>query len=155
MTLQEAQAELTYLRGLASSGNDLANYKERIARLYEVVCRKTLRQCNCKDVLPDALIEIYRKLKHYKTNMSEFKSKARLVAGVVLQWENNHYTNANLTDEVARAFLAAYPMREDWFAILPAAEKATAESAETVSAEVKAESKPVATPKKKSSKKRK
>lgn len=45
--------------------------------------------------------------------------QARLVNGVVLQWKGNHYTNSNLTDEVAREFLAAFPVRKDWFAVLP------------------------------------
>lgn len=49
-------------------------------------------------------------------------AKARLVNGVVLQVGGVHYTNANLTDEVARTFLSAFPMRKDWFAVLPPAE---------------------------------
>ena len=47
------------------------------------------------------------------------QAQARLVNGVVLQWKGIHYTNANLTDEVAREFLAAFPVRKDWFAVLP------------------------------------
>ena len=45
MSEQEAQAELMILRGLASSGNDLALVRERIDRLYWAVCRKHLRKC--------------------------------------------------------------------------------------------------------------
>ena len=129
MTEQEAQAELMILRGLASSGNDLALVKERIDRLYWAVCRKHLRKCNCKDKYKDALLEIYAKLTyHKKTNTT--MAQARLVRGVVLQWKGNHYTNANLTDEVAREFLASFPQRKDWFEILPSATTAKAVSAE-------------------------
>ena len=35
--------------------------------------------------------------------------KYRLKNNVVLQFQNNVYTNANLTDEVAEAYLAKYP----------------------------------------------
>lgn len=129
MTEQEAQAELMILRGLASSGNDLALVKERIDRLYWAVCRKHLRTCKCKDKYKDALLEIYAKLTyHKKTNTT--MAQARLVNGVVLQWKGNHYTNTNLTDEVAREFLASFPQRKDWFEVLPSATTAKAVSAE-------------------------
>ena len=157
MTEQEAQAELMILRGLASSGNDLALVRERIDRLYWAVCRKYLRTCRCKNVEKDALLEIYAKLKyHQKTNTT--MAQARLVNGVVLQWKGNHYTNANLTDEVAREFLATFPMRKDWFAELPSASTAkevTAEVAESPSNEEKAEKQPTAPKNKKKSAKRK
>lgn len=125
MTFTEAQAELTELRGLAATDKSLATFKERVNRLYMAVCRKTLRKCNCKDVVDDALIEIYSKLKQLKNNdtMEILDTKARLVNGVVLKVDNNHYTNANLTDKVAREFLAEFPQRKDWFATLPAEEK--------------------------------
>ena len=145
------------LRGLAASGNDLALVKERIDRLYWAVCRKHLRTCKCKDKYRDALLEIYAKLTyHQKTNTNMAHSK--LVNGVVLQWKGTHYTNNNLTDEVAREFLASFPQRKDWFEILPSAttEKAVvAEVADEPSNEVKAENEPTTPKKKKSAKKRK
>ena len=157
MTEQEAQAELMILRGLASSGNNLALVRERIDRLYWAVCRKHLRTCQCKNVEKDALLEIYAKLKyHQKTNTT--MAQARLVNGVVLQWKGNHYTNSNLTDEVAREFLASFPQRKDWFAELPSASTAkevTAEVAESPSNEGKAEKQPTAPKNKKKSAKRK
>lgn len=120
MTEQEAQAELMILRGFAKDGQSLAQYRERIAALYWEVCGKTLRQCKCKNVLQDAIIEIYGQLNRKKMN-KENKATARLVAGVVLFMDGNHYTNNNLTDEVARDFLAKYPKRKDWFSVLPSA----------------------------------
>lgn len=154
MSEQEAQAELMILRGLASSGHDLALVRERIDRLYWAVCRKHLRKCRCKNVEKDALLEIYAKLKYnQKTNTT--MAQARLVNGVVLKWQGNHYTNANLTDEVAREFLSAFPIRKDWFAVLPSEKQVVAEVAEMPSAEVSDKSEPTTPKKKKSAKKRK
>lgn len=159
MTEAEAQAELMILRGLASSGNDLALVKERIDRLYWAVCRKHLRTCRCKDKYRDALLEIYAKLSYNKkTNITMAQSQAQLVKGVVLQWQGNHYTNNNLTDEVAREFLQAHPQRKDWFAELPSAtteKQVVAEVANEPSAEVSAENEPTTPKKKKTARKRK
>lgn len=87
--------------------------------------------------------------------------KATLVRGVLIYHDGVHYTNENLTDEVARAFLAQFPHRADWFEVLPDAE-APAEVAEPTEnapqiapKEVASESQPKAQPKKKSAKKRK
>ena len=157
MTEQEAQAELMILRGLAEGGGDLALVRERIDRLYWAVCHKHLRSCRCKNVEKDALLEIYAKLMyHQKTNTT--MAHSRLVNGVVLQWKGNHYTNNNLTDEVAREFLATFPQRKDWFAELPSAttdKQVAAEVANEPSAEVSAETEPTTPKKKKTSKKRK
>lgn len=157
MTEQEAQAELMILRGLAEGGGDLALVRERVDRLYWAVCRKHLRSCRCKNVEKDALLEIYAKLMyHKKTNTT--MTQAKLVNGVVLQWKGNHYTNNNLTDDVAREFLATFPQRKDWFAELPSAttdKQVAAEVANEPSAEVSAERQPTAPKKKKTSKKRK
>ena len=157
MTEHEAQAELMILRGLAESGGDLALVRERVDRLYWAVCRKHLRTCKCKNVEKDALLEIYAKLMyHQKTNTT--MAQARLVRGVVLQWKGNHYTNSNLTDEVAREFLASFPQRKDWFEILPSAttdKQVVAEVADEPSAEVSAENEPTTPKNKKKGAKRK
>lgn len=121
MTTEQAKAELSHLRGIAEGGDIPSNFRARLEALYWAVCRKTLRKCNCKDVIPDALAEIYFKLK--TINDTDMATTARLVNGVVLQMNGNHYTNANITDEVAREFLAEFPQRKDWFATLPAEDK--------------------------------
>lgn len=151
MTLEEAQHNLEELRGIADNGGDLASHKAEIEELYWQLCRKTLRKCNCKNVLQDALFECYARLrvttpKKYKI-MAE--TKARLVRGVVIQWKYNHYTNANITDEIAREFLAAFPMREDWFEVLPAKVEKAPEKVATSPEKVASSSTKVATPKKK------
>lgn len=159
MTLEQANIELEQLRGIAKEGGVLAPYKAKIAELYWLICRKKLRQCKCKNVLQDALLEIYAAMNRNKKNNknSNIMAQARLVNGVVLQVGGNHYTNANLTDEVARAFLSAFPMRKDWFAELPADEpKEDTESvAELPADEPKVEKQPTAPKAKKSARKRK
>lgn len=158
MTLSEAKAEYNELRVLAQQGTALALVKDRIAQLYLEVCRKSLRECNCKNILDDAMMEIYAKLKYYEKNMDEYKTQARLVNGVVLQVDGKHYTNHNLTDEVARKFLEAFPMRKSWFAVLPSAstdKQVTAEVAEMPSKGEKTEKQPTAPKNKKTSVKRK
>ena len=131
MINEQAHNELTALRGLIDSGADLASLRGRIDALYFAVCGKHLRKCNCKNVEMDAIVEIHRKLKMYETKKIDMtQAQARLVNGVVLQWKGNHYTNSNLTDEVAREFLAAFPIRKDWFAVLPSVEEPEAEVSE-------------------------
>lgn len=160
MTEQEAQAELMILRGLASSGNDLALVSERIDRLYFAVCGKHLRKCRCKDKYRDALLEIYAKMMyHKKTNTKMANTKARLVNGVVLQWKGNHYTNANLTDKVAKEFLETFPKRSDWFAELPEPQESVVDTPEiaqeTAQEDTKAVKGVTTSKKKKNAKKRK
>ena len=139
---------------------DLAPYKERIKTLYWEVCRKHLRQCKCKNILKDAFLEIYSRLRQNKkkTVKTSNMAQARLVMGVVLKWENNHYTNKNLTDDVARAFLEKFPQRKDWFEVLPSAtteKQVTAEVAETAPEEEKTEEQATTPKKKKTARKRK
>lgn len=125
MTKEEAHRTLTRLQGYLDEGS-LATYRADVADLYEAVTGKQLRKCNCKDILEDALIEIYSRLKK-----TEQMANARLVKGVVLWHQGKPYTNANLTDKVAREFLAAFPVRKDWFAVLPPAEMEKTEKTET------------------------
>ena len=155
MTHEQALNELNELRGMAQDSANLADFKQRVRALYLLVIGKSLRDCNCKDVYKDALIEIYVKLQ--KSTDMELNTKARLVNGVVLQHKGNHYTNANLTDEVAREFLELFPQREDWFAVLPqkAAEETREERTESVAEAIKAPSKPTTPKKKKTAKKAK
>jgi len=158
-------AEITEWRGLLNKGASLAPYRERIASLYKQVCNKKLRKCNCKDVLKDAVLEIYTRLKINGKMATKINDvTARLVAGVILRVNGQMYTNHNLTDEAARAFLEKFPQRTDWFAVLPkpaevkplAEDKDTPDlDAEIAPAEVKSESNTATPKKKKSTKKRK
>ena len=164
MNYEEAQAELNDLRCLADTGS-LAVAKERVEKLYFAVLGKHLRRCRCRNILQDALLEIYTKLRKNdnKKTMDPNKATAKLVNGVVIFWKGNHYTNSNLTDEVAREFLASFPQRKDWFYALPSAttskevvaeaEEHTEKPQEITPKEVKSESKAEAPKKKKTAKK--
>jgi hypothetical protein len=116
MTYNEALTESNELKGYYENGS-LLHYYERLSALYWAVCRKTIRQCNCPDKYTDALLEIIYRLKKSTEIMTE--SISRLCGGIVLQIGNKVYTNANLTDEVARKFLTDFPARKDWFSVLP------------------------------------
>lgn len=141
MTTEEAIQELEEMRVIVELGGDLAPYKERIKTLYWDVCHKHFRQCKCKNILKDAFLEIYSRLRRNMTKKENTSNmaQARLVMGVVLKWENNHYTNKNLTDDVARAFLEKFPHKKDWFEVLPSATTAKTVVAEAEVAESKAE----------------
>ncbi len=84
-------------------------------------------------------------------------SKAKLVNGVVLQVGGRHYSNANLTDEIARQFLETFPKRSDWFAVLPEPQESvedTPEIAEETAQEDTKQVKGTTTPKKKNNAKK-
>ena len=155
--------ELEEMRVIAEMGGDLTPYKQRITALYWEVCRKHLRQCKCKNILKDAFIEIYTQLKrNTRTTNKKTMAQAKLVKGVVLFHEGQHYTNKNLTDDVARAFLEKFPQRKDWFEVLPSAttakevvSEAAENDAEIAPEEPKAEKQAATPKKKKSAKKRK
>ena len=93
--------------------------KAQIERLYNDVLGKHIRSCNCKNKYEDAVAEIYHYLKRGGT-MRE-KSAYILKSGVVLQPKGSTqvYTNDNLTDDVARAFLAERPNAVGLFVYIP------------------------------------
>lgn len=163
MTIEDAKKELELL--LRWENTTSAEFSQRVRALYSFVTGKELRKCKCKDILSDALIEINSRLYPIKFKKNMEKGDARLVRGVVLQIDSNHYTNANITDEVAREFLKRFPQRKDWFEVLPSAtteKEVVAEVAETPKKDDNVPSKGAKTPnqpttpkKKKTAKKRK
>ncbi len=92
--------------------------KKTIEELFPKVLGKEVRRCKCKDRHSDALIEMYNYLKN---NEMKNKSKYTLKAGAVLTvfGDPRIYTNANLTDEVAKEFLKAHPEKLNLFARVP------------------------------------
>lgn len=62
--------------------------------------------CNCRNVYSDYLFLILNKL----NNMKEIiKCNYKLKPGVLIHVGGEVYSNANLTDEVAAAYIAKYP----------------------------------------------
>lgn len=92
----------------------------QISELYTEVTGRVIRDCNCRDRWRDA---IYEALHYLKTNnrMKE-KCNYRLLRGVVIHLSGSSivYTNDNLTDEVARKFLAENPNAAGRFEHIPA-----------------------------------
>lgn len=121
MTYTEALAMVEELR---SRYNDFsAHDKKTIELLYKEVLDKKFVPTTCRDCYRDAYIEIATYLKREK-GMKE-KCKYRLKNGAVLQdFEKGRiYTNANLTDKIAKKWLEKYPKQRIVFAEIPEEEE--------------------------------
>ena len=151
MDYSTAIAELNRLRGVGE-GRCLATFTQDVDALYFALLGKHLPKCSCKDKEHDALIEIYLYLK--KPEIKDIMSKtAKLRHGIVLYHVPGHegvFINTNLTDEVARAYLAARPDKAHYFEVLPPMGDEPTE----VTAEPKADADPVVIPKKSKKNKR-
>lgn len=99
-----------------------ATDKQEIASLYTAVLGKHIRACNCKNKYEDAVAEIYHYLKQNGTMREQ--SRYVLKSGVVIQPKGSSkvYTNDNLTDEVAQAFLLERPNAVGLFVYIPSEE---------------------------------
>lgn len=121
MTYAEAMTQLTRLRSLIVAGGDDSVYNEEDRQLIEALslseCGKGVRQCNCRDRYTDAVFEIYRTLKKRGTMASEQTYKLR--PGVIIWVGTNVYSNSNLTDEVAAAYLETHPEARGKFERIP------------------------------------
>jgi hypothetical protein len=113
-------------------GGTLPAHEAELDTLYMDVCGKHIRECNCKDRWSDALIEIHVTLNKLE-KMAMAGTKYRLRTGVVLHdfEKNEAYTNANLTDKVARAYLKKYPQQASLFEVLPEVKKEVKQDADT------------------------
>ena len=99
--------EVETLIAAATSGGGLSYpQKHRVEELTSLILNAEVRQCNCSDRFLDALFMCRKQLKTYGFMKP---CKYKLKNNVVLQFQNGVYTNANLTDEVAEAYLAKYP----------------------------------------------
>lgn len=99
--------EVETLIAAATTGGGLSYpQKDRVQELTRLILNAEVRQCNCTDRFLDALFMCRKQLKTYGIMKP---CKYRLKNNVVLQFQNGVYTNANLTDEVAEAYLAKYP----------------------------------------------
>lgn len=103
----ELLQEVENLIAAATKGGGLSyQQKSRVQELTRLILNAEVRQCNCTDRFLDALFMCRKQLKTYGIMKP---CKYKLKNNVVLQFQNNVYTNANLTDEVAEAYLAKYP----------------------------------------------
>ncbi|MBO7314911.1 MAG: hypothetical protein J6U49_04510 [Alistipes sp.] len=120
-------SESTYylLRELGSGGYSrhyLPHEVETIERLYLEIMGRPVKVCQCKDRHHDAVLEMLNIAKRARNMASTYILKR----GVIIHYNNEVYSNANLTNEVAAAFLAERPSAEGLFAFIPSKKKATA-----------------------------
>lgn len=120
MEVEEAKSKVRELRerfGAPFNSSD----KNEIEKLYKAVLGKDFRPTSCQDCYHDALIEIALHLKNNGT-MAE-KCNYRLKAGAIINspaFENGKiYTNDNLTDAVAAAYLKKFPKQQFLFQKMP------------------------------------
>ena len=99
--------EVENLIAAATTGGGLSYpQKTRVQELTRLILNAEVRQCNCTDRFLDALFLCRKQLKTYGLMKP---CKYKLKNNVVLQFQNGVYTNANLTDEIAEAYLSKYP----------------------------------------------
>lgn len=108
------------LRGNTSTSSDA----ERLDRVYLAVFGKRIVR-TCGNCLYDAYIHLKINAKKDLKNMEErIKCDFVLKAGVILRVENedgsrSHYSNANITDAVARQWLKEHPNTLNYFSSFP------------------------------------
>lgn len=105
-------------RAQAISVGDSAFTEEQrqfIAEVYKSLLGKTIPNCSCRHRYSDALEEICITLK-IKHTMRKYQLKA----GMVIWVGTDCYSNVNLTDEIAKAYLEKFPQaREKEFQAWP------------------------------------
>jgi hypothetical protein len=119
MNIEDAKTLIEGLRGRigALSSSD----KTMIAELYEQVLGKPFRKTSCNDCYKDAVILVYTHLKKHGTMVSQLQYRLR--AGYLINSPLFHdgkvYSNANLTDEVAKEYLQMFPQKAVFFDHIP------------------------------------
>lgn len=126
---------------------ELRTTREEAARIkaaFRVVFKREVRE-TCGNCIGDALVQLRALYKQDKEQMKkQCECRYALKAGVLIRLnygDAEFYSNANLTDEVAEAYIAADPSRRAQFQKLP--EDAERKPAEAVSA-AEAKEQPVA-----------
>lgn len=123
MTYEEATAKVEGLRERFDKPFNPSD-KAAIEGLYEEVMHRRFVPTTCQQCYHDALVEIYLKLKNEKAMPK--KCNYRLVAGFIIScpdfYNGKIFTNENLTDKVAKEYLAKFPKMEGYFQEIPEGE---------------------------------
>lgn len=91
--------------------------KKSISSAYYEVTGKRVKKCSCKHRYADALIELSIMLNLKKTIIMK---NYELISGRLIEVDGNPYSNANLTDEVAKKWCDLHPELVDvYFQRLP------------------------------------
>jgi len=120
MTYEEALTIVEELRGRSFAPFSLED-KQTIARLYPEITGKTFRKTACKRCYQDAVIEMAVKLR--KEQKMREKCDYHMRAGFIIRcgdFDNGQiYTNANLTNDVAKRYLERFPNKRNMFDRIP------------------------------------
>ena len=120
MTYKEALDRVEELRGRMSAPFSIED-KQLIARLYPEITGRTFHKTACRRCYQDAVIEMAVKLR--KEQKMREKCDYHMRAGFIIRcgdFDNGEiYTNANLTNDVARRYLERFPQKRAMFDRIP------------------------------------
>lgn len=120
MTYQEALDRVEELRGHGNAPFSIEQ-KRLIAQLYPEITGKPFRRTACQRCYHDAVIEMAVKLR--KEQKMREKCDYHMRAGFIIRCGDfdggEIYTNANLTNDVARRYLERFPNKRKMFDRIP------------------------------------
>lgn len=139
MEYQEAMEQLKRLRSLMVAGGDdsvfSADDRQIIEALHLSELGSKIRDCSCRDRYTDAVLVLFSTLKTRKIMAKDQKYQLR--PGVLIWVGTTVYTNHNLNDEVAEAYLEMYPEALSKFERVPEDYKSPAEQELTAKAKAR------------------
>ena len=120
MTYKEALDRVEELRGHGNAPFSIEQKRE-IARMYPEITGKPFRKTACQRCYHDAVIEMAVKLR--KEQKMREKCDYHMRAGFIIRCGDfdggEIYTNANLTNDVARRYLECFPQKRVMFDRIP------------------------------------
>lgn len=132
MTYDEALVIVEELKGVGKAPFSI-HQKQQIAEIFPLIMGRKFRKTSCPRCYHDAVIEMAVQLRKEK-KMPE-KCNYRMRAGFIIHnpaIDNGKiYTNANLTDDVARRYLELFPQKKNMFEVIPKVEEKPAETPAT------------------------
>ncbi len=122
MTYDEALVIVEELRGHDRAPFSIED-KQRIEEIYPMIMGRRFRKTSCKRCYHDAVIEMAVKLRRTKKMERYEKCDYRMRAGFIIHTPaidgGKIYTNANLTNEVAKRYLELFPQKRVMFEQVP------------------------------------
>jgi hypothetical protein len=120
MTYQEALDRVEELRGHGNAPFSIEQ-KRLIAQMYPEILGKPFRRTACQRCYHDAVIEMAVKLR--KEQKMREKCDYHMRAGFIIRCGDfdggEIYTNANLTNDVAKRYLERFPQKRAMFDRIP------------------------------------
>lgn len=120
MTYKEALDKIAELRGRGNAPFSI-DEKREIARMYPEIMGKPFRKTACQRCYHDAVIEMAVKLR--KEQKMREKCDYHMRAGFIIRCGDfdggEIYTNANLTNDVAKRYLERFPQKRVMFDRIP------------------------------------